>query len=283
MKSPPRTTGAQAFFLKAKEGERFCLYHAPASDKECRGSILYVHPFGEEMNKSRRMAALQARAFSALGFAVLQIDLLGCGDSSGDFSDARWNLWKEDLALALGWLSLQNAGPVSLWGLRLGALLALDFAGETSAAIERIILWQALASGESFLTQFLRMRLASGMLAGEQAESMGTQGMRQALAAGESLEIAGYELHPALAADIDRIKTASLVIKKCPVHWFEIVPEHGRPMTPVSKRIIAAWKQSGLEPHSHIVTGPSFWSTQEISECPALIAATNSLFMENRS
>jgi len=33
------------------------------------------------MNKSRRMAALQARVFAAMGFGVLQIDLFGCGDS----------------------------------------------------------------------------------------------------------------------------------------------------------------------------------------------------------
>ncbi len=52
------------------------------------------------MNKSRRMAALQARAFAAMGFGVLQIDLFGCGDSSGDFSDARWDIWKQDLAIA---------------------------------------------------------------------------------------------------------------------------------------------------------------------------------------
>ena len=54
------------------------------------------------MNKSRRMAALQARAFAEMGFGVLQIDLFGCGDSSGDFSDARWDIWKQDLIACQG-------------------------------------------------------------------------------------------------------------------------------------------------------------------------------------
>lgn len=47
-----------------------------------RGSIVYIHPFAEEMNKSRRMAALQARALTLAGFAVLQLDLIGCGDEA---------------------------------------------------------------------------------------------------------------------------------------------------------------------------------------------------------
>jgi len=42
------------------------------------------------MNKSRRMVALQARALAGRGFAVLQMDALGCGDSAGDMQDATW-------------------------------------------------------------------------------------------------------------------------------------------------------------------------------------------------
>ena len=40
-------------------GQRFCLFHE-AHDQPSRGLILYVHPFAEEMNKSRRMAALRS-------------------------------------------------------------------------------------------------------------------------------------------------------------------------------------------------------------------------------
>jgi len=78
------TLPAEPFFLKTATGKRFCLYHAPASGRKCPGVFIYVHPFGDEMNKSRRMAALQARAFAESGFGVLQIDLYGCGDSAAD-------------------------------------------------------------------------------------------------------------------------------------------------------------------------------------------------------
>ena len=71
-----------AFFLPdARGGQRFCIHHA-AQGPVRRGQVVYVHPFTEEMNKSRRMAALQSRALAGAGFSVLQIDLAGCGDLS---------------------------------------------------------------------------------------------------------------------------------------------------------------------------------------------------------
>src|SRR3954447_18891885 len=143
---------AEPFFLRTATGKRFCLYHAPGSGRECLGVFIYIHPFGDEMNKSRRMAAVQARAFAEAGFGVLQIDLYGCGDSDGEFSDARWDIWKQDLAVARTWLTERVAAPISLWGLRLGALLALDFARGTSIKIAQILLWQPVLSGDSFLT-----------------------------------------------------------------------------------------------------------------------------------
>jgi hypothetical protein len=42
----------------------FCIEHAPP--RRVRGAVLYVPPWAEEMNKSRRMAALQSRALAAV-------------------------------------------------------------------------------------------------------------------------------------------------------------------------------------------------------------------------
>jgi alpha-beta hydrolase superfamily lysophospholipase len=50
-----------------------------------------------------------------------------------------------------------------LWGLRLGALLALDAAPLCDPAPAGFVLWQPVVSGEQFLTQFLRLRVASAM------------------------------------------------------------------------------------------------------------------------
>ena len=267
---------AEPFFLAAASGQRFGLFYPPAG--VCRGAVLYVHPFGEEMNKARRMAAMQARALAALGVGVLALDLAGCGDSSGDFGEARWELWRDDLALGQQWLQQRLGVPVSLLGLRLGALLALDYARSAPSALERLVLWQPVQSGATFLTQFLRLRIANDMLAEGGEKSGGTQALRDALRAGQVLEIAGYDLAPELAAAIDVLDAAKLSVNGTPVHWLEAVSADGRALSPAGAKVTAAWQQAGVDLHVHLVTCAPFWATQEITECPALISATSAIF-----
>jgi exosortase A-associated hydrolase 2 len=221
------------------------------------------------------MAALQARAFAAIGFGVLQIDLFGCGDSSGDFADARWHTWKCDLAVARTWVEIHVAAPVSLWGLRLGALLALDFARSSEKMFDQIILWQPVISGESFLTQFLRLQLANEMLAKGHEKTGGTVALRNLLKAGKLIEVAGYELAPAMATVIDGLKLAELAVASSPIHWFEIVAEQGRTIAPSGAKVVTTWKDNNaIDLHLHLISCPPFWTTQEISECPDLVSAT---------
>jgi exosortase A-associated hydrolase 2 len=274
MSDPSDHRPAHAFFLDATPGKRFCMYYPANPLTECKGAIIYAHPFGDEMNKSRRMAAMQARAFAANGYAVLQPDLFGCGDSSGEFHEARWEIWKSDLARAQQWLQDCVAVPVSLWGLRLGALLALDYARSSPQAIHSIILWQPVIHGELFLTHFLRLQLAGKMLAGIKETAHGTQALRAALAAGETLDIAGYEIAPALAAAIDQLDVSEVMATKSTIHWIEIVADASRGVTPATVRVTNAWKQNGIDLYVRQVPGASFWSTQEIVECPEVVALT---------
>jgi exosortase A-associated hydrolase 2 len=276
MTSVPAQPRAEPFFLEAEPGQRFCLFHPPAG--RCRGGFVYVHPFGEEMNKSRRMAALQARSLAALGYGVLLIDLYGCGDSSGDFGEARWDIWKQDLALGQRWLSDRLGLPVGLWGLRLGALLALDYARDPAQPLASILLWQPVHSGSTYLTQFLRLRVANQMLAEGNEKSSGTQGLRDALQAGQTLEVAGYDLAPALAEAIDALDATVLSTSACPLVWFEVVSSEGRPISPASARITAAWLRAGADLQVHLVPCLPFWATQEVTECAALVAATSAVF-----
>jgi len=260
----------EAFFLPAGGGERFCVFYAASGTS--LGSILYVQPFAEEMNKSRRMAALQARALAARGYNVLQIDLFGCGDSSGDFGEARWALWKDDVRMAHAWLRENAEGPVHLWGLRLGALLAADCAREREGSFASLLLWQPVISGAQFMTQFLRLRLSSEMLSGAAARSS-TEQLRAELAAGRALQIAGYKLAPELALAIERLDLAALVPKNVPTRWFEVNAE-GK-SSPALERAARAWSATGAEVDLHAMRGAPFWSSIEIAECPDLIAATS--------
>ena len=284
---PHTHPAAEPFFLEATHGERYCLYHAPRGP--CRGALLYVHPFGDEMNRTRRLAAQQARALAERGIGVLQLDLHGCGDSSGDFAEARWETWKDDLALGSAWLQARLGVPVGLWGVRLGALLALDYAAAAAVAPARLLLWQPVTSGAAYLSQFLRLRVAGAMLAngaGGEGDAVpshgagGTRELRARLAAGESLEVGGYEIAPALAAALEACDAARLAVPGCRIDWCEIASAPARPPGPATQRIADAWRARGAQVHLEQVADLPFWSTQEIAACPALLAATSALFEE---
>jgi exosortase A-associated hydrolase 2 len=266
----------EPFFLGSGADRRFCLFHRPAGT--CRGAVLYVPPFAEELNRTRRMAALGARRLAAHGVGVLQIDLLGTGDSAGDFADARWDLWKQDLDTGAAWLRARVDAPLTLWGLRLGALLALDFALDhartTDVPLAPMLLWQPVAAGSTYLTQFLRLRTANAMLGEDAAAQSGTKALRAALQAGETLEIAGYDLTPALALAIDALPAPDAMIPPVPAHWFEVLGAPGQAPGPAAARVKAAWEARGTQLHVHTVTGAPFWATTAISTCPALLDAT---------
>jgi exosortase A-associated hydrolase 2 len=220
------------------------------------------------------MAALGARRLAAHGYGVLQIDLAGTGDSAGDFGDARWDAWKQDLDMGAAWLRARLDAPLTLWGLRLGALLALDYARTATSPLAPLLLWQPVASGSTYLTQFLRLRTANAMLGDDAAAQNSTKALRAALEAGQTLEIAGYDLTPALARAIDGLPAPDTLAPPVPAHWFEVLGAPGQAPGPVAGRVKSAWEAQGTPLHVHTVAGSSFWATTAVSTCPALLDAT---------
>lgn len=275
MDSP--TICAEPFFLKVESGERFCLFYRPNLANPL-GVFVFIHPFAEEMNKSRRMIAQQSKAFSKNGFAVLQIDLCGCGDSSGEFNEAGWEVWKQDIFHAINWVKHQTAAPINLWGLRLGGLLALDLASEAEESFQHIVLWNPVISGNTFLTQFLRLKVASQLMIKSGEEGAGTRVLRNKIIAGETLEIAGYEFSSVLAMAIDKLKISDFKVFDTKIHWLEVVPEAGRVLSPSAMAIVNSWREHNIDLDLQYVTGQAFWATQEIAECPELIEATTNQF-----
>lgn len=260
----------QAFFLPCDLGQRFCIYHA-ARNGQARGAIVYLHPFAEEMNKARRMAALQSRALAKAGFNVLQIDLLGCGDSSGDFADATWEAWQDDLVSGCSWLQAHNQGPLILWGLRAGCLLAVSVAARLPKEAD-FIFWQPAISGKQHWQQFMRLKMA-GELAFGQPKGV-TEQLRQQLAAGQNVEIAGYTLAPALVDGLLNAELRPPVGHSGRVAWLELSARQDATLAPVSRDRIDQWLEAGFSVNARVVHGPAFWQTTEIEDAPELIEAT---------
>lgn len=259
----------QAFFLPAKRGQRFALFY-PAQGGVTRGLVAYVHPFAEEMNKSRRMAALQARAMAEAGYAVLQLDLLGCGDSSGDFGDASWQDWVDDVVLACQWLRQQGNAPLWLWGLRAGCLLAVEAAQRLTETCNYLF-WAPTPAGKPLLQQFLRLKAAGDLASGNAKAVM--DGLRAQLSAGAAVEIAGYTMAANMAAGLEQ---ASLLPPGAAgrLEWLDVSSRDDASLSPAAAKPLQAWEAAGFHVRSQVVMGPVFWQTSEIEEAPALLAAT---------
>lgn len=311
--SAATSAGSHAFFLDTgARGQRLCVLHAPAARADGAGAplarVLLLPPFAEEMNKSRRMIALAARAFAAAGAEVLVMDLLGCGDSSGDFGDASWDDWVDDLRLGADWLRRRAAAdgngnqdrvgpaghdtghdaghdaghaPLWLWGLRAGALFVppllahladtntdTDIRGTSTA---RLLFWQPVTQGKLQLQQFLRLRVAADLIGGQAKGAV--QALRDTLAGGASVEIAGYDLSAALAQGLEAAQ-----LKPCDgverVIWLETATREDATLAPAASNAVEAWRARGAAVDAAVVRGPSFWASTEIEEAPRLIEAS---------
>lgn len=256
-------------------GQRFCLWHADAAQAP-RALLVHVHAFAEEMNKSRRMVALQSRALAAAGCAVWRMDLLGCGDSGGEFSDATWAAWVEDVlasvALARARFSATwpnaEAPELWLWGQRAGALLAVEAAQALGEPVN-LLFWQPSLQGKQVLQQFLRLETAGALLG--RGDGKGTA--RATLARGEVAEVAGYGVAPALANGLEAARLQPPA-RPARLAWLDVAATGGQPPTPAVEAALKTWADAGWHAGHETIAGPSFWQTTEIEEAPALLAAT---------
>lgn len=233
---------------------------------------LFVPPFAEEMNKSRRTAALLGQSLAVQGSPTLIPDLWGTGDSGGDFVDARWEIWRADLQAAACLLGDLGAQWIGIVALRFGALLAVDVLQSLALPVERLVLWQPVVSGSQHLTQFLRLRVAAALTEGGGAT---VRAIRDELDREGSVEVGGYELPLGLALAMDgaRLDVPGARIS-APVHWLDVASDPERPLPAPAQAVIDGWRRAGSSVAVERLRGDAFWATQEITEARELVAAT---------
>jgi uncharacterized protein len=260
-----------AFSLPVDAGAWFCVYRRPATGS-IEGTVLHLPAFGEEMNKSRAMTARAARALAGRGFGVLQLDLLGCGDSSGDHGDASLHQWIENLEQGLAWLrrEVPSAAPW-LWCLRAGALLAAPLL-RGPARDAPLLLWQPVLSGAQQLNHLVRQKLAGAL--GPGGERVDAKSLRQRWMEGEAQEIGGYTISPQLARELEQATFDIRAGYHGHVEWFEVSATAAPCISPVAGNKIAALRSIGIDVNAAAVHGPGFWQSVEIEQCEALIAAS---------
>lgn len=268
----------QPFFFQGVQGRLFALSYRPSPLQARRHGVLIAPPFAEEMNKSRRMLSQQARLLAEDGYLTLLPDLYGTGESEGEFGDASWAGWCDDLMGGYRWLLENGAERVSVVAQRVGALLVSALIREKGVALDRLVLWQPVVSGEVFLNQFLRLRLAAEMTKGGPDRSSVAL-IRQEMADQGAVEVAGYTLNAALAQPLgdSRLElTADSFAGE--LHWCELVASEERAVTVVTQRALDGLQGGGVRCELHKVVGHHFWGATEIEDVPALLKTTCRIF-----
>ena len=265
------STLVSGHFVHADRGSIFLLLRQPAS---LQGCVLMIPPFGEEMNKCRRMMTAVALALAEQRIASVIVDLYGTGDSAGEFASADWTTWRSDVVRAAQWCGERGLRVNALLATRLGCpLAAAVVASGAIAPIERSVLWQPMFDGARFLNHLLRLRLAALLAEQDRKETMAE--LRARFKNGEVVEIAGYELSSQLAGDLETLpRVASLPPQFGDIHWIEIVREAGLPVPPASQQLIDSTRAAGGRVSCSLFAGEPFWTSTEIVENAAVVRAT---------
>lgn len=257
-------------FIPGRKGPLFLVRRGPPED---RGCVLVVPPFAEEMNKTRRMITLLAVRLADSGFSTIVPDLYGTGDSGGDFADADWSTWRDDLIRIARWGESTNSQVTALLAVRLGCALACD--AELLAALPRLqrtVFWQPALDGSRYLAQFLRLRTAASMANGIRESAAD---LRQSLADVGHLDISGYRLSAQMVADLEAVKPPDVLPARLgPVTCFELAREESQPPTVATSRLVESSRAAGVSAVAHAMAGEPFWSTTEIVTHEALLAQT---------
>jgi exosortase A-associated hydrolase 2 len=259
-------------FIEGGRGRLYLTEWVPARPSDRRPLVVVVPPFAEEMNRARRMFALQARLLADRGIGTVVFDLFGTGDSEGDFGDASWEDWCEDTVRVCGW-ARERAGDWGLIALRSGALLAAEV-GRCGVEFRKVVLWAPIIEGRAILRQLMRLHAAAFMNAASSVGG-GTEELQRRIAAGHSVEIAGYTISARLAGDLSRARIDGLARSPgATVDWFEIVAGADLPIPPGAERGIAELARHGARVSAHAVHDQPFWSLPEITVAPRLARAT---------
>jgi uncharacterized protein len=155
----------------------------------------------------RRSCAKRAIRHAAItvataGAHVLRFDYFGTGDSAGEMQEATLDIWHDDIRCGVQELKeVSGARRVTLVGLRLGALLGSRAAAALPDEIDRLVLWDPVLDGRTFLDEQFRACYLPRLF--------GRGPVPRPEAVGGGFEVLGYPLSARLVHDITHLDMRS--------------------------------------------------------------------------
>lgn len=262
-----REEACQPVFLDAAGRRLFALISACDTPRPPSG-VLICPAFAEEMNRTRRTVRLLIGELRKVSIPGIALDLFGTGDSDGQFAEATWDTWLEDLEHGADRLMHSGCTRIVLVAVRAGSLLATDLIRRRHYPYSALVLWQPVLRGSDVLIEQLRARVAAAAMAGR-TESVAA--LRKEFAAGRTVEACGYELNPTLATALETRELVPTEVHFPPVVWIEIGDQALRASVP---GILARIDANGSPTKLLRQHDPCFWRTTETTIGRGTVART---------
>jgi len=191
-------------FFANRRGQR--LFYCAHGRKGSAGGWIFCNPFLEEKTFSQSVYVALARRMAEQGHFVLRFDYTGDGDSEGDVATVGLHDWVEDVvdAAAFAWGQFGLTDP-RLFGLRLGAAVALQAAPAIQAS--QVLAWEPIIRGEAYLQECLMLNVTT-QLATFKGVRADRKVLRERLARGETVNVAGHEIGQPMAESLEAFRLA---------------------------------------------------------------------------
>jgi exosortase A-associated hydrolase 2 len=180
-------------FFEGGDYRLFGVVHQPVGTPS-GAAWVFCHPFAEEKLWAQRVYVSFARTLAARGAWVVRFDMMGNGDSEGQFSAASVNTMLSDIDCAIRYLEGVSgiSRGIGLLGLRFGATLAA-LAAERSPKVGKLVLWEPIVDGAKYMQEMLRINLTTQSAVYKEIRH-NREALVRMMREGTTVNIDGYEL-----------------------------------------------------------------------------------------
>lgn len=241
--------------------------------------MIFVPPFAEEMNRSKRMYVLCSRLLANAGVHAICFDFAGTGDSSGEWGEYRLTDWKANLTDTYNYVR-RFSTKTSFVTLRDSALIAFELIKHANIKIERCVLWYPIDNREALIRQLIRMKIAAAMAS--DLKKITSKEVLSGIEQSGFLEVGGYHVRSYLLDEFRQQNVTNhiqAVLDRTHVHWMTTGKKQTSPHLPVclSKLNLSEPQQTHM--HLHQVEDVKFWMQQEVTISPKLLRETRQIFL----
>jgi uncharacterized protein len=252
----------------ASSRQLFGLYQEPFPQSARGEGILLCNPFGQEAIRSHRLFKVLADRLCRDGFHVLRFDYFGTGDSAGSDDEVSVAGFVADLKLADGELLSRSGCARRTWvGLRLGATIAALASATMSVAPHRLLLWEPVIDGASYLGELSRAHAAA--LEDAYGSRYATDdGLKQQFAREAGQEALGFPITDSLRREISSLVPDSIAaLKASSVNMFVNAAagdSTGPALSTGVTTLVQRLDTRNISARNEIIAEPIIWTADEM-------------------